>query len=911
MMVLLPILLAAGTLVPDYFAIQNSFHDGTITGSEYAAQLAAAVARPEEVPASLRTERVGRGICLTTLVRDALEASRGDAAHNNLARLFFRPPTQASFVSPDGFFTIHYDTTGAQAVYQPTTDVNPADGVPDYVNRCAEFFDLSWRVEVDTLGFDSPPSDLGLGGSDNYDVYLHHYDAYGVTFPEGPSSQNPGRNDYYSHIFVDPTYSGFGYSDRLLPLKVTAAHEFQHACQFAYDVNENSAWMEHCATWMEDVVFDDVNDYVNYLPDFLSLPHKPLYWFNELYPYGACVWAHFLDQKYGRSVIEAVWEESIPNNLNAIGAVDNVLRSLGSSRDEAVAEFRIWNYFTGGRDDGAHYEEGSTWPLVPLMADHTELPVLDGAPVSEEAPASLACNYVRFTNLAALDSLRIHFAGQSGLAWAAGLIVPGAGSGAPEIGDIGLSGGQGTAVVTLGEAGSVILIPTCVSLASGTYTYWARDAYELFALSVVTVADDLGDGDSRVEAGESVHLGVAVTSIAAEWNDVVLSLATSDPAVNVIDGTAHLGPVVPGQTAESNPDSLLIEIAPSIENHRALFELSIGPTGDTPAMVLTFELMLGTPLLLIVDDDGGASLEQYLLATLDSLESLADVWDDQTGQFPDYPAATLDFAAYDAILWLTGDPGNALSEADIARVQNILEGGGHLLLSGQDIAESLSTSASGQALLADWIGVAYDGRENLHGILGVEADPVFGGLRFATSGYGFDGANNQASQDRLLVTGEATVSLTYQSGYPAAVRREADDSRLLFVGFGVEAVVDDNPSVNTRREFIAASLDYLVNGITGADGAPHATELRITGVWPNPTPGEIRAGVVATGMPAPLRVVLLDLAGRRVTELLHTTGSVLPPVLSLRIPDGTPNGAYLLRFDIDGSRRTLPVTLVR
>lgn len=909
MTVLVPILLAAGTLVPDYFAIQNSFHDGAITGSEYATQLAGAIARPEETPPSLRTEQVGRGICLTTLALEALNAARDDAAaYDELARLFFRPPKQAAFVSPDGFFTIHYDTTGTHAVYQPTVDVNPADGVPDYVNRCAEIFDLSWRVEVDTLGFDPPGSDHGLGGSDNYDVYLHHYEgAYGVTFPEGPATEYPGRRAYYSHLFVDPTYSGFGYSDRLLPLKVTAAHEFQHACQFSYDTWEDSAWMEHCSTWMEDVVFDDVNDYVDYLPYFLSLPHKPLYLFDDLYPYGACVWAHFLDQKFGRDVIRLTWEQCI--NTTAQQGVDNVLRAMGASRDEAVAEFRIWNYFTGNRDDGQHYEEGASWPLVPFMADHAGLPVLNGAPVSGQAPASLACNYVRFRNLEELDSLRINFAGQSNRVWAASLIVPGAGSQPTEIGSLDLSGGQATGVVPLGEAGSVVMIPTCLSLSSGTYTYWVRDAYELFSLERIVVEDDLGNGDGRPDPGETLQIGAVFQNIAAQWPEISLTLSSADSLVTIVDGAATLALPEPGGTLESPPESLLVHVLPEVAYHRARFQLALGPPGLPPAMLVDFDLMLGLPPVLLVDDDGGATLERFITATFDSLGTQYDLWDDHASCFPEFPSAALDLGVYDAVVWFTGDAGNALSLDDITRVSGLLGDGSHLLLSGQDIAESLAVTAEGQALLAE-IGISFDGKDGLAGVVGVDGDPVFGGLRFATFGTGLDGANNQTSRDRLTQSGDATICLNYQSGYPAAVRRESGDSRVLFVGFGIEAVVDNNPSVNTRRQFLSAALDYLIEGITVAEG-PAPSVLRISGVWPNPTAGQIQAAVRVAGRAPALRVVLFDLAGRRVAELLDAKGAALPPVVSLRVPDATPSGAYLLRFETDGAREMRPLTLVR
>ncbi len=900
------VLLVLGTLVPDYSAIHRAALDGTISGPEYARRLAGAIARPESLSPAQMTERVGRGICLTVLVRDALEGAQADeAARDGLARLFYRPPTQASFVSPLGFFTIHYDTTGDHAVYQPTVDVNPADGVPDYVNRCAEFFDRAWLVEVDSLGFDPPPSDNGLGGTDNYDVYLRHYQgAYGVTFPEGPSSQYPGRRAYYSHIFVDPTYNGFGYANRLLPLMVTAAHEFQHACQFAYDTFEDGAWMEHCATWAEDVVFDHVNDYLSYLPYFLNYPHKALYLFDDLYPYGACVWAHFLDQRYGGFLIERIWEKCITSSAQQ--AVDLALRDIGSNRDAAVAEFRVWNYFTGSRDDGAHYEEGASWPLVPLMSDHQSLPVLDGAPLSGQTPGALACNYVRFRSLA-VDSLRLRFQGQADRTWAASLIVLAEGPSPQQIGAIPLSGGEGMAVTDLTEASTVIMIPTCLSLGSGTYTYWARNAYELVEISNLTFVERMGDGDSRIEPGEGFGIGASLLSVAAQWENGVLSVASDDPAVLVVDGEVVLGPVGYGQTLTIDPQDFLIEVSPAVGCTRIPLRIGVGPYGQPPFQHIPIVVQVGTPPLLLVDDDGGLSTQAYVTASLDSLGMLHDVWDNASGLFPAYPLAPLDLDAYDEVVWITGNAGNALDAGEVALCRGLLDAGRHLLLSGQDIAESLSTFPEGQAFLAD-AGVTWDGRETSMGVVGVADDPVFGTMRFYTAGSGLDGANNQTSRDRLQPAGESVACLAYQSGRPAGVRGTWAQARFLFLGFGVEAVVDNHPSVNTRREFLAAALDYLRNGVSTVH-VPGPSSLSIVQVWPNPTSGVLRARVAPCATRG-LEVWLVDMAGRAVARL-YRTGGEAPPLLSLAVPAHAPSGSYVLRFEANGSRTTVPVTLIR
>ena len=120
-----------------------------------------------------------------------------------------------------------------------------------------------------------PVSDVDQGGSSQYDIYFQQVPYYGFTSPElaGPEVWN----DFSSHIVVHNTFSpGFPPNDDpeglvLGALKVTIAHEFYHAIQFAYDVSEVSFFMEMSSTWMEEMAYPQVNDNYNYLPDFFNV----------------------------------------------------------------------------------------------------------------------------------------------------------------------------------------------------------------------------------------------------------------------------------------------------------------------------------------------------------------------------------------------------------------------------------------------------------------------------------------------------------------------------------------------------------------------------------------------------------------------------------------------------------------
>ena len=87
---------------------------------------------------------------------------------------------------------------------------------------------------------------------------------YGYCAPE---RRKPGYQWLASgYCVLDNDFVGVPASPRWTARKVTAAHEFFHAIQFGYDFGEDVWMLEATATWMEERVFDEVNDNRQYLP---------------------------------------------------------------------------------------------------------------------------------------------------------------------------------------------------------------------------------------------------------------------------------------------------------------------------------------------------------------------------------------------------------------------------------------------------------------------------------------------------------------------------------------------------------------------------------------------------------------------------------------------------------------------
>ncbi|MFH2036071.1 MAG: MXAN_6640 family putative metalloprotease [Candidatus Zixiibacteriota bacterium] len=302
-----------------------------------------------------------------------------------------RPILSFTFDSPGGHFKIHYNTSGTDAVYLPGTDVNPADGVPDYVNGIAIAADSAWQAEIVTLGYTQPLSDGTNGGDSKVDIYIENLGPqyYGVTYPDTtglPYYQQSVAaflildNDYN----MPPYNSSSALERRLDAARVTIAHEFFHVIHYTLDYTEYETqgtydalpWWEMTASWMEEYVFDDVDDYYAYIHSYLNYPYQGLrYVFgNTLHQYGACIFPLFLAERWDPIIIKTAW-----NKCREYGTGTQFMQAVSDAISEhtggaynlrtAFNEFAVWNFFTGTRASrtpaGYGFSEASNYYMIP------------------------------------------------------------------------------------------------------------------------------------------------------------------------------------------------------------------------------------------------------------------------------------------------------------------------------------------------------------------------------------------------------------------------------------------------------------------------------------------------------------------------------------------------------------------
>lgn len=356
--------------------------------------------------------------CGTRITSEILENwdSYSTETRQALREIMARPVQHKSILSPDGYFEIHYDTAGPHAV--PAED-GDASGTPDYADNLARYADSSYRTQVLQMGYLPPPPD----GDGRYDIYTLNLGAglYGFCEPETPGPAP--WTDYTSFIVVHNSFIGFPPNNdpegaQKGAMKATIAHEFHHAVQFAYNASTSGRlwFMEATSTWMEEVVFDPVDDNYNYLPVFFAEPQTPLT-NTGIHMYSSFIWNQYLAQNFGPDIIRQAWQEI--RSFQAAAALDRVLQTRSTSLGREFSRFALWNFYTGSRDDGQHYEEGSFYPEMTVHQNS------GGPPITGRSSAifALAAQYESFPSADSIEKAQLTFAGRSTGVWGAHVIL--------------------------------------------------------------------------------------------------------------------------------------------------------------------------------------------------------------------------------------------------------------------------------------------------------------------------------------------------------------------------------------------------------------------------------------------------------------------------------------------------------
>ena len=248
-------------------------------------------------------------------------------------------------------------------------DTSPANGIPDYVETTLATLTSVHNTYVDA-GYREPKGDGSRGGGSNLmDIYLSDIGDAGLygycTTDDKTAFKAPWSRSAYCVLDDDYATNEFGTNTPLENLQVTAAHEYFHAVQYAYDFKEDSWLLEATATWAEDQLFDGVNDNVQYLRySPLTRPRLPMDSSDGGFFYGTWIFFRYLTERFPAqegglpTLVRDIWRKAdgttgAPDQYSW-QAVASVLRGRKTTAAKAFTAFSEAN-----RRPASTYAEGS------------------------------------------------------------------------------------------------------------------------------------------------------------------------------------------------------------------------------------------------------------------------------------------------------------------------------------------------------------------------------------------------------------------------------------------------------------------------------------------------------------------------------------------------------------------------
>ncbi len=381
-----------------------------------------------------------------------------------------------------------------------------------------------------------------------------------------------------------------------------------------------------------------------------------------------------------------------------------------------------------------------------------------------------------------------------------------------------------------------------------------------------TIVYDSGNNHGRADPGEVVRMNVALFNRGVEAEDLRVTLRSEDAAIAIRPDTATVAALAHREQVEVGPFEFAVSDTATARRVGLLVCVQAEGGYVTTDTVL---VGLGQAPLLLVDDDCGAGYEGYFLRPLTELGLYVDYWNCAQ----DGPPHAEDLQGYRTVVWFTGDDDSTtLTRLEQTALAEYLGKGGHLLLSGQNIASDLygRASAGDSAFCAAFLRctlVAPTTTDYL--AMGVAGDPVAGGMVLNLQGQ--YGAGNQNSPDVVAPRAPGVIMLKYLPGQGGAAVRWHDDStgaKVVFLAFGFEGI--GGPARTTAVQFLQEILAWFatpasLQGENVSSSVPHS--FRLLPPYPNPFNA---ATLVTVELPVRtrLRLTVVNCAGQVVRVLV-------------------------------------------
>jgi hypothetical protein len=301
-----------------------------------------------------------------------------------------------------------------------------------------------------------------------------------------------------------------------------------------------------------------------------------------------------------------------------------------------------------------------------------------------------------------------------------------------------------------------------------------------------------GNNNGRLDYYETVGLVLTLKNTYDAVTNVNATVTSLNQILTITDSSSAFGNMPLGSISSNENSPFILTVGADTSIEFASIKINITADGGYQYQKI-LELPIGQRDILIVNDDEpiNSSKISYFTFALDSLQKSFDIWDVQTQGTPGITERN-----YSTIIWYTGEAEqNVLTTAEQSFLENYLNNGGKLFLTGQNIAYDLVEQQNGISFFENYLHASYiQNSSNDYSLQGLVGDPIGEGEVFIISGSG--GANNQNSPDVVTAVSPAQPAIIYETGNQKnqAALYYSGTYRLVYFAFGWEGINDQGPA---------------------------------------------------------------------------------------------------------------------
>jgi M6 family metalloprotease-like protein len=459
---------------------------------------------------------------------------------------------------------------------------------------------------------------------------------------------------------------------------------------------------------------------------------------------------------------------------------------------------------------------------------------------------------------------------------------------------------------------------------------YSRPWIELSGSAPLQFFDDPpeGDGDGVLEAGETIRFYCTIINKMRRSYNVHATLSTANPSVSFVTNNVPFNTDLLDTAVSNVASPIIFDLADTLVSSIDSFYLTITtdslpgiPGSGTYTKTFGFEVYLGAPQVLLVDDDRGDDYEVRYQDAFSRLQIPIDTWHKNISGSP----TGGDLMNYQVVFWHTGDStSGALNSNDIAAMKEFLDNGRNLFLT--TASGVLDINSLDPAFLTEYFHATYVGNDKW-----VIYEGVTGNVIGDSTNYMKTGSWDPYFSQQLLAPvdgGEAAFILKADPAKICGVTYSGAHKSILLT-FSAEFINDafaqGNPGYYPKDTLIARSMKFFGKVLTSVyDGQPFGQPPRnfeLHQNYPNPFNPitNISYTLRATGRfgdhPPRTNLSIYNILGQRVKTLVD---QVQIPGTYVMTWDGTnsfgrpvASGVYFYRLVRGDDSQTKKMVLVR